>query len=410
MSRTVIIGAGVIGLSCAYTLRKRGEDVVVLEQGTPGGGCSLGNAGWITPSLAVPLPAPGLTWTSLRWMLSGDSPLHIAPRSIPELSGWLWSFWRHCNPADYAAGRQAWTRLIEHLMEALDDLAADGVTVEMHRSGMLFVFLRESTMRHVMRDMTMPGEASPEPLIGSALHELEPALSNAVTAGFFIAGERHVRPETLCQGLLARIRDMGVEVHAGVTATGGVLEGESLRAVRTSAGDIPADRCLIAAGARSGRVCAAVAGVPLPIQAGKGYAITVTGRAAPFSRPLYLEEAHVGCSPFVGGYRFAGTMELSGINDRLVPARVTAIHRAARRYLTLPPEGDVGIEWVGMRPLTPDGVPAIGRLPARRNVYVATGHGMLGVTTAITTAMLVADLLTDRRPPEDLRPFDPARF
>jgi len=413
MSRTAVIGAGVIGLSCAHALRKRGEDVVVLDQGTPGAGCSKGNAGWIVPSLAEPLPAPGLTWTSLRWMLDRNSPLHIAPGALPELAGWLWTFWRHCNPTDFRAGCAAWTRLMDRVMDSFDGLSADGVQFEMHRSGLLFVFLREATMRHMLREVSAsvrPGEEGPEALVGGELHQLEPALSREVAAGYLIRDERHVRPESLCAGLLARIKEMGVEVRSSVTVTEGVVEGDAVRAVRTTQGDVTADRFLIAAGARSGTVSASVAGVPMPIQAGKGYSITVTAPASPIVRPLYLEEARLGCSPFVGGYRFAGTMELSGVNDRLVPERVAAIRRAAQRYLTLPAGGTDGVEWVGMRPLTPDGVPAIGRLPGRRNAYIATGHGMLGVTGAITTAALIAELIERGRTDVDLSPFDPGRF
>jgi D-amino-acid dehydrogenase len=408
-TRTAIVGAGAIGLACAYALRQRGEEVVVLDQGLPGEGCSKGNAGWIVPSLAEPLPAPGLAWTSLRWMLKGDSPLHIDPWAVPKMAGWLWTFWRHCNATDYRAGRAAWTRLTDHLMESFDSLVADGVSVEMHRDGLLFVFLSESEMRHVLDQLRSAGTAA-EAITGAELHRLEPGLSNAVVAGVWVSGERHLRPESLCQGLLARIKAMGVEVRSGVTVTGGILDGDQVRRLRTTGEQIVADRFLIAAGARSGSVSAAVAGVPLPIQAGKGYSITVTAPDAPFTRPLYLDEAKLGCSPFVGGYRFAGTMELSGVNDRLVPARIAAIRRAARRYLALPTGGDVGIEWVGMRPLTPDGVPAIGRLPGRRNVYIATGHGMLGITAAVTTATVVADLMTRGQSVVDLSPFDPGRF
>jgi D-amino-acid dehydrogenase len=342
-------------------------------------------------------------------MFEPESPLHISPGALPEIAGWLWSFWRHCNAADFKAGCAAWTQLTDHIMESMDALVAEGVQLEMHRSGLLFVFLSESTMRHVARQISAAGHSG-EPLVGRELHEMEPILSDRVVAGLLIQQERHVRPESFCQGLLDRIQQMGVEVRSGVTVTGGVVERESLRAVHSTAGDIVADQCLITAGALSGRVSAVVAGVPLPIQAGKGYALTVTGRPAPFSRPLYLDEARLGCSPFVGGYRFAGTMELSGLNDRLVPERIAAIRQAARRYLTLASDATDGEEWVGMRPLTSDGVPAIGLLPSRRNVYVATGHQMLGVTSAVTTARLVADLITDGRTSVNLSPFDPGRL
>ena len=413
MSRTVIVGAGVIGLACAHALRKRGEDVVMIDSGAPGDGCSKGNAGWVTPSLAEPLPAPGLTWTSLRWMLDRDSPLHIDPLAAPRMAPWLWSFWRHCNQADYEKGHTAWGLIADRATESFDALVADGVDFEMHRSGLLFVFLREATMRGLLRDIRAARRSDgngPEPLVGAELRRFEPGLSANAVAGFWLADERHVRPESLCAGLAQRLSRLGVEMHSGVTATDGVSEGQSLRALRTTNGDVTGDRFLIAAGARTGIVSDAVAGFPLPIQAGKGYSITVTAAASPMQRPLYLDEAKLGCSPFDGGYRFAGTMELSGINERLVPERVAAIRRAAQRYLTLPPNGTTGVEWVGMRPVAPDGLPVIGRLPNRSNVYIATGHQMLGVTTALTTATLMADLIVDGRTAVDLRAIDPARF
>ncbi len=261
MSRTVIIGAGVIGLSCAYALRKRGEDVLLLDQGLPGSGCSQGNAGWIVPSLAEPLPAPGLAWQSAGWMLDRESPLHIAPSAMPELAGWLWAFWRHCNKRAYRSGRAAWARLTETVMGALDALASDGVQFEMHKSGLLFVFLREPAMRRVLADASTAAPDTPHVLLGEELRRFEPSLSSAVAAGFWIEGERHVRPESLCAGLLARICEMGVDVRTAIRVTGGVVEGDSVRALRTSGGDVPTERCLIAAGARSGAVSAAIAGI-----------------------------------------------------------------------------------------------------------------------------------------------------
>src|SRR5579885_2387659 len=135
MPLTVIVGSGAVGLACAYELRKRGEDVLLLDRGATGDGCSRGNAGWITPSLAVPLPAPGLTWTSLRWMLRGDSPLHIAPRALPELAGFLWQFLRYCNARDYRAGSEAWAQLTDDLMRPFDDLAGEDTGLELYRDG-----------------------------------------------------------------------------------------------------------------------------------------------------------------------------------------------------------------------------------------------------------------------------------
>jgi len=411
--RTVVVGAGAIGLATAYELAKRGEQITLIDSGIPGAGCTAGNAGWICPSIAEPLPMPGLTWISLKWMLDRNSPLHIDPLAAPGMASWLWRFWRHCNPRDFESGREAWTVLTDGLMESFDRLAAEGVKFEMHTGGLLFVFLTEGTMRVILRDVmggTAGRDGGPRVMLGAELRAFEPALLSTVTAGFWIQEERHVRPETLASGLLAALKSRGAKVLTGTTVSGGVADsGGVLKAVRTSAGEIEGDRFVIAAGARSGELSRAIAGVPLPIQAGKGYSITVSGIANFVRRPLYLEEARTACTPFDGGYRFAGTMELSGVNDRLVPARIGAIRRAAEKYLALPECGTDGVEWVGMRPLAPDGLPVMGRLPRVANVFVATGHAMLGVTTAPTTGRLMADLILGGDGAR-LKPLDPARF
>jgi D-amino-acid dehydrogenase len=135
MTRTVVVGAGAIGLACACELARRGEQVIVIDKGRPGMACSEGNAGWITPSISEPLPAPGLVLTSLRWMLSKDSPLYISPRAVPRLSRWLWRFWRHCNRRDFEAGFHATATLNRMTLPLFDQLAADGFPIELHRDG-----------------------------------------------------------------------------------------------------------------------------------------------------------------------------------------------------------------------------------------------------------------------------------
>jgi D-amino-acid dehydrogenase len=413
MSRTVVVGGGVIGLACAYALRKQGEEVTVLDSAEPGAGCSKGNAGWIVPTLAEPLPTPGLTWTSTLWLLRRDSPLHIDPRAALGLAPWLWTFWRHCNPEDFRSGRRAWEIIANDVMESFDALAADGVRFEMHSAGLLFVFLREAAMRAMLHE-TGAGSTGhgtePRIFTGKELREFEPSVSDAVTTGMWIEQERHVRPESLCAGLVQWLTTHGVEIRTGTAVTGGHLDGSAVRAVRTTRGDVTGDRFLIAAGARSGLVSKAVTDVSLPIQAGKGYSITVPASTSRFQRPLYLEEARLALTPFEGGYRFAGTMELSGINERLVGDRISAIRHSAQRYLMLSPGEVTGVEWVGMRPLAPDGLPVMGAIPGRPNVFVATGHGMLGVTTALTTARLMSDLIVRRSTSVNLSALDPGRF
>ncbi len=412
MTRIAIVGAGVIGLAAAYELRRRGHEVSVIDRGLPGDGCSRGNAGWICPSFSSPLPAPGLGLQSLTWMLRGDSPLHISLRAMPRMAAWLWRFWRHCNPRDYARGLEALAALNANTVRAFDDWAADGITFEMHKSGIVWAFLDPRKARAATSDfiaLAKFGYATPELLNGDALRELEPALSDRVSAGFLVEQECFVRPESLTSGLVTRLEELGVMIHGETEVLRSQSHGSQLRTLVTSDHDVQADVFVIAAGAWSGRL-AAMIGSPLPVQAGKGYSVTLPASTMSLARALYLAEARAAVTPFDGSVRVAGTMELSGLNTRMDHRRVAAIKRSTDAFCRARPKWTDGEAWVGARPITPDGLPIIGRLPGVDNVFVATGHGMLGITLAPATAHLVADLVQGRANPDLVRPFDAARF
>jgi D-amino-acid dehydrogenase len=198
-------------------------------------------------------------------------------------------------------------------------------------------------------------------------------------------------------------------VRAGVAAEGLRRRGADITAVATNAGDFPADRVLLAAGAWTGQL-AAQWGYRIPLEAGKGYSITIRNPDLNVQQPIDLIEARAAMTPFDGAFRAAGTMELSGLNTNLVRTRVNAIRASVERYLVRWPVGERPRAWVGMRPLTSDGLPVIGKLPRTDNLYVATGHQMLGVTLAPSTAAVLTELMLDDAPSIDLTPFDPARF
>jgi len=410
MSTTVVIGGGVIGLCCAHELARRGERVVVLEGEKPGA-ASWASGGWVVPTFSGPLPAPGVIRSILPSMLRRASPFFLNPMALPELTGWLWSFWRHSNARDYARGLEAVAALNRRTMALYDALQQDGVSFEMHKSGVLFAYLDRTHAAHLLEDLDHLeplGYRRPEMLGPRDLRDLEPALGPAVVAGLLVEIERHIRPDTLLDGLRRRLTQLGADLRTGVAVTNVRRRHSGVVAVVTTQGDVAADRFLLAAGVWSNAL-ARRCGFMLPVQAAKGYCVTVPSAAPLFRRPIYLSGARIVCSPFHGASQIAGWLELSGINPRVDAYRIEAMTRLATRYLPgwRPAQAE---RRAGMRPLMPDGLPVIGPAPRLENLFVATGHGMLGITLAPATARVIADLITRGAAEEDLAPFSPGRF
>jgi D-amino-acid dehydrogenase len=407
-----VVGGGIVGLSVAEALRRRGVEVTVLELGRCGAQASAGNAGWITPGLSTPIPAPGVVPRALRWMLDPASPLLVRPTLRPSFLRWSWDFWRSTTRERYRAATAALVRLGERALPAYDALRAAGVSFEMHADGMLFVARDEAELEaelSMLREQQAVGfTGRVERLTAADARDLEPALSDVVVGGILAADERHVRPESVTAGLTDHLRDRGVHVreHVRVERIERDGGGWALHAggeVARSAGVV------LAAGVHTGAMLAPL-GVRLPLEGAKGYSFTDTAPPVRPQRPLYLLESKVGVSPYDGAVRFAGTLELASRDVGVDARRLRALDVAGGRYLEGWRATKGRAEWAGMRPLLPDGLPAIGPVPGHPGLFVATGHGMLGVTLAPATAEALAPVVLGGRPSSDLAAFSVGRF
>jgi D-amino-acid dehydrogenase len=416
----VIIGGGVIGLCIAFALDQRGVPVMVLDAGPSERAASHVNAGWLVPTLAEPVPAPGLIATSLKWMLRSDSPLYIRPRLDPAFLRWTLRFWRHCNARDYRAGTEATAALGQRALACYDAMWEAGVRYEEHRDGLLFAYRSRETLEHdygALEPVRRFGfEISPL-MSGDQMRALEPSLAETVVGGYLLPQERSVRPDTLVRGLIDFLQIRGVAVRQHTRVTTIEITGKRARAVIANGERIAAETVVVAAGAWTPRVLAPLR-VSVPIEAGKGYSIDLTPPPPlpeRVRRPLYLHETRVAITPLDGMIRLAGTMEFSGLNHDMREERVAAVARSAgwaiRGWPERTPLAGPGVRvWTGPRPMTPDGLPVIGWLPGYHNLAVASGHAMLGVTLAPATGDAMAELITTGRAPEVIAPFDPARF
>jgi D-amino-acid dehydrogenase len=408
----IVVGGGAIGLCTAEALQRRGADVLVLEGGRIGEQASAGNAGWITPGLSNPVPAPGTVPQALRWMLDPASPLLVRPTLRRGFLRWAYDFWRNTSPQRYSAGMAALVALGSRAIPAYEALRDAGVEFEMHADGLLFVAHTEEELAAeltALRDQQALGYAGRvEALDAAATLALEPALGPGAAGGILAADERHVRPETVTAGVAAQLRAHGATLREGARVDRLSRNGSGW-SLAVGGEAVRADRVVIALGADTGTLLAPF-GVRLPLEGAKGYSFTDPAPAVRPRRPLYLLESKVGVSPFDGGLRFAGTLELGSRNAGVDPRRLGALDAAASRYLKDWRANPARAGWAGQRPLLPDGLPAIGPVPGHDGLFVATGHSMLGITLAPATGEVLAPAVLDGRPALSLAPFSVARF
>lgn len=409
--RVVVVGAGIVGLWTAYELQRRGMDVVVIDKGELGSGSSIGNAGWVIPARTLPMPSPGLHWEGLRMMVKPDSPLYIRPTALPGLTGWFTQFLKYCNAEAYQKGSEAMTSMSVHAHAGYDRLVEDGLEFEMHADGLLSVFLNGDALENSLKDyeaMGRLGTGQPVKMTAAEAREFEPELGPDVIGGILIKKARHIDPGTLLDALAGRLRERGAQLHFSTEVTGLVREGERITGVRTKNETVSGDHVVVATGAWAGALLRPL-GYSVPLEAGKGYSLSYKVANPKLRTALFLEETKIACTPMGGGTRFAGTIEFSGINLNMDRRRLESIHRGIPQFLPKYDAGDVALQWVGMRPVTPDGLPVIGRIPGFENAFIASGHSTAGLALAPPTAERIAALIGGAAPPQ-ADPFAPGRF
>jgi D-amino-acid dehydrogenase len=413
----LIIGGGVIGLACAHYLLQSGRDVTVLDRGSIGSGSSHANCGTLTPSHAPPLAAPGMIGKALGWMLQPDAPLYIAPRFDPALWRWLWRFARRCNQRDWLQAAQDKAALLHASRTLTETLVRDEqLDCEFAADGVLYAFRDSHSFDETIADRdALAALGIPSEVWDAAtLHEREPALRDDMVGGMWLPGDASLRPDRYVAELARIVRAAGGTIIEDCAVTGFRRDGARIAAVATTqpgigAGEINARDIILASGAWSPSFAKQL-GIALPIQPGKGYSITYDAPALMPRRPLLLKERSVCVTAWNSGFRLGSTMEFSGYDERLNRTRLDALERASREYLREPVGAVKREEWFGWRPMTWDDLPILGRAPGCENQWLATGHGMLGVSMSAITGLLLSELITGRAPSLDMVPYSAQRF
>jgi len=413
--QVVVIGGGIAGLACAWYAVQDGHRVTLLDRGGPEGDrCSLGNAGMIVPSHFVPLASPDAVLGGLLSLANPRSPLRVAPRLDPEYLRWCWQFLCAARASRVALAAPALRDLAllgRRGYEALTLLWPQGVPLAEH--GMLMLARSASGLRAERRAaklaqrLGMPVEI----LDREAAAALEPGIELSIAGAVRYPLDAHTVPQRLVATLCAALADAGVDLRWNTEVAGFERQGSRVSGAATAAGLVGGDEFVIAAGAWSAGLARTI-DLPLPLMSGKGYSFMLPApRARPHACAL-LTEAKIAVTPMGDALRFAGTLELCGLDRTIDQRRVAAMIDAIQRYYPqFGPADFAGITpWAGLRPCTPDGLPYLGRTRRADNVILATGHAMMGVTLAPATGRVVSDIIAGREPAVGVGMFRADRF
>ncbi len=410
--RIVIIGGGVIGLSAAAACAARGHQVTVVEADPGRRGASLGNAGMVVPSHFIPLAAPGMVALGLKWMWNPESPFYIEPRADWGLVAWAWRFWSSATRAHVARSAPL-LRDLHMASRVLYAQLAGESDFGLVRKGLLMLCASGHTLEEEAatavhaRELGVPADV----LNPSEVAALDPGITMAVAGGVHYPQDCHLDPGRYVAALEARLQAAGATLNWSARVTGWRRHGAGLAAVATSQGDIEGDEFVLCGGAWSDDLVRDL-GVRLPMQAGRGYSVTVPDPVQLPALCSILTEARVAVTPMGSSLRFGGTMEITAKDSPPRPRRVAGILKAVPDYFP----AFRGVElsqlpfWSGLRPCSPDGLPYLGRSMAANNLTVATAHAMMGLSLAPATGEIVSQLIDGEPPSIDVQLLNPDRW
>lgn len=416
MKTVAVIGNGAVGLCTAYYLQKEGFNVHIITSSQEGSeeDCSYGNAGMIVPSHFIPLAAPGVITQGVKWMLNSKSPFYIRPRFNGELLKWLGYFYASANKENVERSKH----LIKDLNVTSRDLfeeieESEEIDFKFEKKGLLMLYrtAKYQDEEEHMAEQTKKMGLSVKVKSQIELSKLEQELAPDVLGGVLYKSDAHLNPNLFMNKMQALLKSKGVSFHYSSAVTGFSKTSNTITAVKTSNGDIKADEVVICAGSWSSQIVKEL-DIKIPMQGGKGYSMTLPNVPKNLIHPSILCEAKIAMTPMGNSLRVAGTMEITGNDLSIRNNRLNGIKEKVPNYLKNFDSNwfkDVK-PWVGLRPVTPDGLPYIGRASNWKNLSINTGHAMMGLSLAPISGKLISEILSEQKTILDISILTPQRF
>ena len=409
----LIIGGGIVGLCSAYFLHNEGHQVTILDKSDITSGASFVNAGYITPSHIIPLASPGMIVKGIKWMFSPTSPFYMKPRWDMDFFRWSWYFHKSSTKEKvaHAIPLIKEINLMSRELFAAIKNTGDLGDFQLERKGLLMLYKTEEEGEHELEVAEKASFLGLEvsSLDKKALNKLQPNLNMDVKGAVHYECDGHTTPTEFMEKMLDYLKRNGVIIKTNEEVTDIVTDNGRITKVISEKTEYSPEEIVLAAGSWSEKLSKKMK-LKLPIQAGKGYSINVP-RPTGITIPAILMEAKVAVTPMKQFTRFAGTMEFSGINDIINKERVEAIAKAVKEFY---PEIEINTEEIakaksGLRPVSPDGLPYIGKSSTLENLTIATGHAMMGWSLGPVTGQLVSEIISDKKTSMDIIGFSPNR-
>ena len=406
--KVVIIGGGIMGVCSAYFLNKEGHEVTIIDKSNFSSGASFVNAGYITPSHIISLAAPGIITKGLKWMFNPSSPFYVKPRLDKDFLQWAWAFKRSATKKKVAQSIPV-IKDINILSRELYIAMKSSGDLDFHyeHKGLLMAYKHDKAgeQEWEVGKKAIELGLKVENLTAKEVEALEPKANLNIKGAVYFHSDAHMTPGGFMKNMLSYLRENGVTILAEEEVKDIIISNNSIKKVVTNKQEITADEFVMAAGSWS-PIISKKLGIKMLLQPGKGYRINVA-QETNITIPAVLLEAKVAVTPMDGFTRFSGTMEIDKINHKINPIRVNAIANSASKYyhgLQISTQ-DKEAAQCGLRPVTPDGLPYIGKTSQYNNLTFATGHAMMGWSLGPATGKLVSEIVSDKKASLDLNPF-----
>ncbi len=410
----IIIGGGITGLCTAYYLLKKGYHSTVIDRGNITDGCSFGNMGYLSPSHFVPLASPGIISEGLRYMLNSRSPFYIKPRLDLRFLQWGLQFYKNSTQQIVDKNTPHLNDLLQLSRQLMNEIRDNiGDVFDMQEIGCMMMCRSQKTFEHelLLADKAEKLGLKVERLDGAQVQALEPDVELKVSGAVLFKDDAHIDPGKFMIALKKYLEEKGVTFRLNTTVTGFKKNGAQITSVATGQGLINSDNVVLSSGSWLPEI-ARMLDIVLLLQAGKGYSYTYDHVEKNIRYPAILVDGRCAITPWKNKLRIGGTMEFSGINNKVLINRMKGIYDSVKSFypglkIDFPPKEKI---WTGLRPVTPDGLPYIGKPEKYNNVIIAGGHAMLGISQGSGTGKIVSDLIDKKDIEIDIAAFRPGRF